>query len=280
MTDTMTDVSRLFRPEAPLVLIGCGRMAGALLARWRSCGLDRAAVRVVDPAGAPEGIAGVSCVAELPDRAAGLLVLAVKPQSLAAVAPAIRQQWPEPVPLVSILAGTPLAALERQLGPRPLIRAMPNIPAQVGAGLTAFIANSSGQRHSDAVRALFASAGAVLPLQDEEAMDVVTAVSGSGPAYLFHVAEALAAAARTAGLDAASAALLARQTVVGSARLLEQDERTFQALRAEVTSPGGTTAAGLAVLMDEDRLENLMTETVAAAAARSRALGQEGAGGT
>lgn len=263
-----------FSQDRPLTLIGCGRMGGALLSRWRAAGLADDAVCIVRPGGPVDGLAWYAAAAELPSPVRGTVLLAVKPQKLSAVAPALRDRLGPDTPVISILAGTPLARLDQALGPRPIVRAMPNTPAAVGAGMTALIGPDAGGAMA-AAEALFGAVGHHVRLTDEAQMDAVTALSGSGPAYVFHMVEALVAAAQAEGVPRDQAALLARQTVIGAGALMAADPRPADALRAEVTSPGGTTQAGLAPLMGEDGLTQLMTKALTAAAARSRALGQE-----
>ncbi|MEZ5838911.1 MAG: pyrroline-5-carboxylate reductase [Hyphomicrobiales bacterium] len=264
----------------PLVLVGAGKMGGAMLAGWLDCGLDASGVTVVDPAPPAEmaslietlGIRHVTSPDGLASPA--VLVLAVKPQMMAAVLPTIAPiVGPETV-VVSVAAGTQLATLHGALGPAPaIIRAMPNTPAQVGRGMTVGCAGpevTPAQR--DIVTRLLEAVGDVAWIADESDMDAVTAVSGSGPAYVFLLAECLAAAGEAAGLSPELATQLARTTVAGAGELLARSHETSETLRRNVTSPGGTTAAALAVLMAEAGVPDLMRRAVAAAADRSREL--------
>ncbi|MBB4211946.1 pyrroline-5-carboxylate reductase [Rhodothalassium salexigens DSM 2132] len=289
----------LITPERPLALVGCGRMGGAMLAGWRQAGLADRAVRVVTrPAspgaasaggassagdalsagGAGEALAGVPVLAgaaALAGQRPSLVVLAVKPQQLAGLGPDLAAALDARVPVISVLAGVPLAGLAAALGDRPLIRAMPNTPAAIGRGVTSMVANAAGAPWLDRARTLLGVLGSVVVLAAEEQMDAATALAGSGPAYVFHLVEALAAAGVAEGLPEATARALARATVAGAGALLDADDRDAAALRQAVTSPGGTTQAGLDVLMRPAGLTTLMAETVHAATARSRALGRE-----
>jgi pyrroline-5-carboxylate reductase len=272
-----------------LWLVGCGAMGGALLARWRACGLADSAVTVIDPAprGLPAGFGG-AVVADA-GAAAGIapaptmLVLGVKPQLLPAVAPALGAA--AGTLLLSMLAGVRLSTLGTHFPQARLARMMPNTPARIGQGVTALFAPGLGAEDRAACGWVADAAGVTVWLDREEQFDAVTALSGSGPAYLFRFVEALSAAGEAAGLPAAIAARLALQTVAGAAELARGSTRAPAELRADVTSPNGTTAAGLVVLDGQGELSGLLTRTVAAAAERSRALAAEaersmGEGGT
>ena len=250
---------------APIWLLGCGNMGGALLARWRA--EDMGPVAVIDPA-VPGG--------EMPTEGGSgkggpdVLVLAVKPQVWrAAVAPLVARTGPLTL-VVSVMAGVTTAELASVFPGAAIIRAMPNTPAAIGQGVTALF-TTAGDLAEGAAEALFSAAGATVWLEDEADFDAVTAVSGSGPAYVFAFIEALAAAGAAAGLEPGLAARLARATVTGAAALAALDATPASALRERVTSPGGTTAAGLAVLLPG--LTPLLEATVTAAATRSRELG-------
>ena len=244
---------------APIWLLGCGNMGGALLARWRA--EDMGPVAVIDPA-VPGG--------DMPtDGRPDVLVLAVKPQVWrAAAAPLVASTGPLTL-VVSVMAGVTTADIASVFAGSAIIRAMPNTPAAIGQGVTALF-TTAGDLAEGAAEALFSAAGATVWLEDEADFDAVTAVSGSGPAYVFAFVEALAAAGAAAGLDPGLAARLARATVTGAAALAALDATPAADLRARVTSPGGTTAAGLAVLVPG--LDPLLEATVRAAAARSRQL--------
>jgi pyrroline-5-carboxylate reductase len=269
---------------APLVLLGAGRMGGAMLQGWLDRGLRPGDVTVVDPGldvmrRADLETVGVRVLGNAGDAVAGIaprvLLLAVKPQIMADVlARCAALAGPDTI-VVSIAAGVRLATLEAAFRPRQaVVRAMPNTPAQIGQGMTVAVGNSrfdeGGRR---AVHALLSAVGDVAWIEDDALMDAVTAVSGSGPAYVFLLAECLAAAGRAAGLPDDLAEHLARRTVAGGGALLAASDAPAAKLREDVTSPGGTTAAALRVLMAEGRMEALMTAAVAAAKARSIELG-------
>ncbi len=268
----MTDISEL--NGRGLVLIGCGRMGGALLEGWLARGLRPDAVHVVDPnPRADLGARGVSVNGDLPGDPA-VLVIAVKPQMMADVLP--RLSVGAGTLVVSVAAGVTIAAYERAFPASPIVRAMPNTPAAIGQGITAIVGNGrAGPAQLTLAEALMSAVGRVVRLQAEDQMDAVTAVSGSGPAYVFHMIEAMAEAGRAEGLPADLALELARATVAGAGALAVAEDADPAVLRENVTSPGGTTAAGLAQLMDAEKgLPPLMRRTVAAAAARGRELGK------
>lgn len=262
-----------------VVLLGCGKMGGAMLDGWLAAGLPPAAVTVIDPAPSDfvRAVAarGGAIAAAAPADAAAV-VLAVKPQMMDEALPAVAPLAGRAALLLSIAAGLPLGWFAARLGPAaPLVRAMPNTPSAVGCGITALIANDAGAPALPLAEALAGAVGETVRLQDEAQMDAVTAVSGSGPAYVFHMIEALAAAAEAEGLPPDLAMRLARATVCGAGELARRSADGAATLRLNVTSPGGTTAAGLEALMDAgEGLTPLMRRTVAAAAARSRALGR------
>ncbi|MEI6485902.1 MAG: pyrroline-5-carboxylate reductase [Sphingomonadales bacterium] len=255
--------------NSPIWLIGCGNMGGALLRRWLAEELGP--VTVIDPA-ARNLPPGVEALPRPPaEGKPDIVVLAVKPQAWhQAVLPLAGRLGPLTL-VISVMAGVSTADLARLFPGAGIVRAMPNTPAAVGHGATALFTRD-GDIVQGAAEALFQPVGQTIWLSDEAQFDAVTGVSGSGPAYVFHFIEALAAAGEAAGLDPAMAMRLARQTVIGAAALAATDGTTPAAtLRERVTSPGGTTAAGLALLMPG--LTPLLTDVVAAAAARSRELG-------
>ncbi len=250
-----------------LWLAGCGNMGGALLSRWLACGLPADRVTVIDPAAtAPDG---VRIVSEPEGEAPRVLVLAVKPQMFDAAAALLAPRLGRETLVISILAGTRLDRLRGRFGDR-VIRAMPNTPARVGKGVTALFGPVSAEDRALA-DALMAAAGRTVWLDEEEQFDAVTGLSGSGPAYVYAFIESLAAAGVAAGLPESTAATLALDTVIGAAALADGSDEPPAALRAQVTSPKGTTQAGLDVLRAP--LDELLARTVAAAAARSRELG-------
>jgi pyrroline-5-carboxylate reductase len=266
----------------PLVLVGCGKMGGALLHGWLRRGLAPADAFVVEPdAGTRERVRakhGVHALAAAESLPAGLqpraLVFAVKPQAMAGVLPGYRGLVGRGGVLLSIAAGTAIARFEAAFGPRtPIVRAMPNTPAAIGQGVTALCANGHvvpAQRQL--CSALMAAVGAVHWIDDEEQMHAITAMSGGGPAYVFLLIETLAKAGVASGLPVDLAWALARATVAGSGALAASSEEPVEMLRRNVTSPGGTTQAALAVLMAADGIQPLFDRAIAAGAQRSREL--------
>ncbi len=260
-----------------LVLAGAGKMGGAMLEGWLARGLPPKAVVVLDPQPSKPIRAlarrGVRINPKGDIGQAAVLVAAVKPQVAPDALPALARLVGPKTLVVSIMAGKPLAFLEGALPACPAVRAMPNTPAAIGRGITVAVGN---RRVSPAAKKiaheLLAASGAVEWIKDESLMDAVTAVSGSGPAYVFLLAETLARAGVAAGLPARLADTLARATVAGSGELLYRSDLDAATLRQNVTSPGGTTAAALEVLMARDGLDPLMTKAVAAAARRGREL--------
>ena len=258
-----------------LVLLGCGKMGSAMLQGWLEGGLPPQAVSVLDPNPSEwlQGT-GVTVNGDLPERPA-VVIIAVKPQMMGEALPRLQAYGNSSTVFVSIAAGTPISAFEAALGDQsPVIRAMPNTPAAVGRGITAIIGNAhASAADMDMAEELLKAVGQVVRLEDEDQMDAVTALSGSGPAYVFHMIECLASAGEAQGLAPALAMQLAKATVAGAGALAEAAEETPEQLRINVTSPNGTTQAGLAVLMDTgDGLPPLMIRTVGAAADRSREL--------
>lgn len=266
----------------PLLLLGAGKMGGALLAGWLEQGLPAAGIVAVDPNPSPEmrdflERQGVRHETEIPlDFAPAVAVVAVKPQSMGAALPRLVAALTPETIVVSIAAGTTIATFEQALGARPVVRAMPNTPAQVGRGVTVLVANDRADAKARAIAtALLEAVGIAEWVEDEVLIDAVTAVSGGGPAYVFLLVETLAAAAIKAGLPAELAVRIARGTVAGSGELLARASEEAAVLRRNVTSPGGTTAAALGVLMGPDGnggLFPLMEQAIAAATARSREL--------
>ena len=261
-----------------LILVGAGKMGGALLEGWLRCGLDTKRVAVLEPQPAPQIASltndGVRLNPEartLADAAA--IVIAVKPQIAAEALPPLAPMVGAATVVVSIMAGRTIDFIAGALNkPCAVVRAMPNTPAAIGRGITVAVARGANAAQRGLADRLLAATGSVEWTEAEALMDAVTAVSGSGPAYVFLLAEALAAAGIEAGLPAALAARLARETVAGSGELLHRSELDAATLRQNVTSPGGTTAAALDVLMGRDGLTALMTKAVAAATKRSRRL--------
>ncbi|TNF20277.1 MAG: pyrroline-5-carboxylate reductase [Rhodobacteraceae bacterium] len=262
-----------------LVLLGCGKMGSAMLQGWLADGLPPEAVHVIDPQPSDWLRAtGVHINMALP-AAPAIVLIAVKPQMMGDALPAIQALARGESLFVSVAAGVTLARFEAVLGAdSPIIRAMPNTPAAVGRGITALIGNA---RVSEAQMALaeglLQAVGQTVRLADEAQMDAVTGVSGSGPAYVFHLIETLAAAGEAQGLPADLAMTLARATVGGAGVLAETAEESPAQLRINVTSPNGTTQAALEVLMDEETgFPALLRRAVKAATERSRELSHGG----
>ena len=266
-----------------VLLIGAGRMGGALIRGWIAA-KSFSAIHVVEPLPSDEVKAAVAehaihlhaafAAEELPSLSA--VVLAVKPQVLKGETALLAALGRTGALVLSIAAGITTERLTAGLGPRArLVRAMPNTPGAIGQGITVLYgAGTLSDTDRALAEALMASLGETLWLTDEALMDAVTAVSGSGPAYVFLLVEALTEAARAEGLDAATAERLARATIAGSGALLAAGARPAADLRKDVTSPGGTTEAALEHLMAPDGLIALMRRAVAAATARGRALGK------
>lgn len=268
----MDDVAR-----RGLVLLGCGKMGSAMLQGWLKGGLPPASIWVLDPHPSDWLKAqDVHLNADLPAGPA-IVLIAVKPQMMADALPQLAAMGNGSVLFLSVAAGTTIAHYESVLGPgTPIIRAMPNTPAAIGRGITAITGNRGAtEAHLALAETLLSAVGQVVRLEGEHQMDAVTAVSGSGPAYVFHLIETLAAAGEAEGLPPALSLQLARATVAGAGALAEQADETPGQLRVNVTSPAGTTAAALEVLMDEARgFPALLKRAVKAAADRGRELGK------
>ncbi|NKC22841.1 pyrroline-5-carboxylate reductase [Ochrobactrum oryzae] len=265
-----------------VILVGCGNMGFAMLKGWLDSGILNAKdVYVVEPTEALReraAGAGVHAYADadaLPDDLKPRMVLvAVKPQVMAQVLPAYARFAPAAT-FVSVAAGIPVSVLKASLDPMQPLRCMPNTPAAIGKGMLVTFKNANVTDDNEAfVARLLATSGKVASVNDEALMDAVTAVSGSGPAYVFHFIEALTDAGVAAGLPQETAALLAMQTVMGAGALADASTDTPSKLREQVTSPNGTTAAALDVLMGGDRLRKLVAEAVEAARKRSVELGK------
>ncbi|MDO9526544.1 MAG: pyrroline-5-carboxylate reductase [Gemmobacter sp.] len=260
-----------------LVLLGCGKMGSALLQGWLAQGLDPKAVFVMDPAPS-DWVRAQGVHVNAPPPVSPLVILvAVKPQMMGAALPALQGFGGSDTLILTVAAGTRMGAYEQVFGAdTPVIRSMPNTPAAVGRGITAICGNAHATpAQMDLAEALLSSVGQVVRLEGEHQMDAVTGLSGSGPAYVFHLIEAMAAAGEAEGLAPDLAMQLARATVCGAGELAYQATESAAQLRINVTSPGGTTAAGLAVLMDETTgFPMLLRRAVKAATNRGRELGQ------
>ena len=268
------------RHIGPVMLVGAGKMGLALARGWLDAGLPPNHLLLVDPAPSPaaQQLAedfGLNLNTDASGLLPNVLVLAVKPQVMDPVMESLLPIIGSHTLAISIAAGIDIARLSRGLDMGRVIRTMPNTPAQIGKGITGAVAGAEvSAEDREVAEALLRAAGPVVWFEDESQLDAVTAVSGSGPAYVFHLVEALAEAARRQGLPDAIAEQLARQTVIGSAALLEADPAPPAVLRQNVTSPNGTTQAGLAVLMGEPGLVDLIDRTVDAARKRSEELGR------
>jgi pyrroline-5-carboxylate reductase len=265
-----------------VLLIGAGRMGGALIQGWLAANRF-SAIHAVEPypSDTLKALAGAGAITLHDSFEAGSLpldaaVLAVKPQVLKGETALLQNLGKTRALVLSIAAGVTTGFLSAGLGPDArLVRAMPNTPGAIGQGITVLYADAKlGAADRALAQMLMASLGETLWLADETLMDAVTAVSGSGPAYVFLMAEALAEAGRAQGLDAATADRLARATVSGAGALLAADTRAAAALRKEVTSPGGTTEAALDVLMAPEGLRDLMGRAIQAATMRGKQLGK------
>ncbi len=263
-----------------LLLVGGGKMGSALLSGWLTRGFAAHDIRVIEPnadaaqAYAKSGVAIAASPLDIPAAARPETVLfAVKPQVMDSVVPAYRR-FADGTLFVSIAAGKPIAFFEKHLGQgAAVVRVMPNTPAAVGRGMSVAVANGGVSKTQRArAQSLLEAVGEVSWVEDEALIDAVTAVSGSGPAYVFLLVECMAEAGVAAGLAPDLAMQLARATVAGSGELLHQAHEDAATLRKNVTSPGGTTEAALKVLMGEPGMKDLMIRAIEAAARRSREL--------
>jgi pyrroline-5-carboxylate reductase len=277
MSSSVAAAQPLAQIQDTIVLAGAGKMGSAMLSGWLAQGLDARRVAVIEPNPSDDIGALVSKGMALnpsPKQigAVATLVIALKPQTFGEAGLMLKPFVGPSTLLVSIMAGTTIASISYACGGS-VVRAMPNTPAAIGRGITVAVAArnvSAAQR--GVADALLRATGSVEWVDDENLMDAVTAVSGSGPAYIFLLAEELARAGVAAGLPADLATRLARETVAGSGELLHRSDAPSATLRQNVTSPGGTTAAALEVLMGPDGMQSLLTRAVAAATRRSKEL--------
>lgn len=257
-----------------IVLAGAGKMGGAMLAGWLAQGIDPKLVAAIEPHPSAELQAMVKRSVRLNPppadvSAVAALVIALKPQMFRDAKAMLRSFTGPSTLVISMMAGATIASISEVCGGA-VVRAMSNTPAAVGRGITVAVAASNVSDEQRAISdALLHAVGSVEWIGDEKLMDAITAVSGSGPAYVFLLAEELARAGVEAGLPAELATRLARETVSGSGELLHRSELSSATLRQNVTSPGGTTAAALEVLMGADGFRPLLTRAVAAATKRS-----------
>ena len=265
--------------SGPIILIGAGNMGGAMAAGWVKSGIPGSQIIAADP-NPPEamkarlGASGIQFAAGAPEGVtARVIFVAVKPQVMDKVLPAYRTLIGEDTVVVSIAAGKTLSFLEEHLGQAPMVRAMPNTPAMIGRGVTgAFANNLVSEEQRALVHSLLEVSGPVEWVETEALIDAVTALSGSGPAYVFHLVECMAEAGRKLGLQADLAMRLARATVSGAGELLHQSPDEAAQLRKNVTSPGGTTAAALEVLMADNGMQPLFDKAIKAARDRAQEL--------
>ena len=281
----MTDLQTAERLTRPLVLVGCGKMGGAMLDGWLKSGIAGGGVHIVDPGGAApfKGRDGVTIVADAADLPDGLdpevVIFAVKPQQMDDTVPAYTRFVGGDCFFLSVAAGRTIAYFEDKLsgdreGNPAVVRAMPNTPAAIGQGITVACPNAAcTEAQADMAETLLRAVGEAARVEDESLLDAVTALSGGGPAYTFLLVETMAKAGIAAGLPEELSARLALVTVAGAGQLALSSEDDPAQLRKNVTSPGGTTQQALAVLMDEeDGLESLMRRAIAAATKRSKEL--------
>jgi pyrroline-5-carboxylate reductase len=277
MSSSVSTASPLAHVKGTILLAGAGKMGGAMLSGWLARGLDARGVAVIEPQPSAEIGALVASGVRLNPAPKELgvvatLVVALKPQSFRQAGAMLKSFTGASTLVVSIMAGTTIASIGEICGGS-VVRAMPNTPAAIGRGITVAVAAANVSAAQRAVAdALLCATGSVEWIGDENLMDAVTAVSGSGPAYIFLLAEELARAGVEAGLPVELATRLARETVAGSGELLHRSELAPATLRQNVTSPGGTTAAALEVLMGPDGMQSLLTRAVIAATRRSKEL--------
>jgi len=263
----------------PVVLVGAGKMGLALARGWIAGGLPPGQLVLVDPFAGDAARKfsddnGVRLLKSAENVLTHVLVLAVKPQSMLEAMSQVLPSVGMHTLVLSIAAGVPLRTLSAGLDTDRVVRCMPNTPAQVGKGITGAVGLHITDADRDLTESLLGAAGELVWFEEESKLDAVTAVSGSGPAYAFYLVEALAVAGMRQGLEPGQAMQLARQTVIGAASLMEADSQSVSILRENVTSPKGTTAAALAVLMAPDGLEALMDRAVLAARLRDDELGR------
>lgn len=262
-------------------VVGPGKMAMALVRGWLASGFPADNIVLVHPSPSDKtkefaADVGLRLVAELSKGEADFIMLAVKPYKMVEIMQGLRAQITPQTVVFSVAAGTSLATMQDALGSDRVIRTMPNTPSQVGKGVTGVVAGPGvSDEDCQAVDGLLSASGLVVWLDDEADIDALTSLSGSGPAYVFHLVEAMAAAGVAQGLPEEAAMVLARQTIVGAAALMEADPTDVSTLRENVTSPKGVTFEALKILMDQDTgMTPLLTRAMSAAKKRSRELGE------
>lgn len=247
-------------------MIGCGKMGGALLGRWTT--KTPHTITIVDPAlqAAPPNATLRQSIEGLEGNKFDIIVIAIKPQLIDVVLPAYRDYIAKDGCFVSIAAGYSVASIEKLIGPQPIIRIMPNLPAQIGRGVSALYVNEHCRKaHIEKARVLTDAAGYTLLVDSEDAIDKVTAVAGSGPGYAFEIARCWMKAAQELGFSAQESRELVLNTLVGSIEMALQSEQSMDELRDSVTSKAGTTEAGLKALNNDGQLAELLNSTVVAA---------------
>lgn len=277
-----SDLSNLLNAQT-LLLVGGGRMGMALMHGWLNAGLQASQILVQEPT--PSDALKAANVTLNPsdeqvnENPPAIVVLAVKPQMIEAVLPSLAPLVPQGAMVLSLMAGVPIKTMAHLLGDKlAYVRTMPNTPASIGKGMTGLFADARvSDEQKKAASALLGAVGQTAWLDSEKMIDAVTAVSGSGPAYVFHLVEAMQAAGMSLGLPEAMSRQLAAQTIIGAAAMLDEEAADAAQLRRNVTSPGGTTEAALDVLMSEQGLSDLMRRAVQAAAMRAQELAQIGA---
>lgn len=261
-----------------LVLVGAGKMGSAMLEGWLARGLNPRKVTLIEPQPVKAMKAltrrGLKLNPKGKAQTAGVVVIAVKPQIAPEALPAIAPYVGKTTLVLSIMAGRTIGFLEKSLPPgAAVVRSIPNTPAAIGRGISVAVVNAHvSARQRKQATDLLSAIGAVEWVSDEGLMDAVTATSGSGPAYVFLLAEAMTQAAIASGLPADLAGKLARETVAGAGELMRRSELDPATLRQNVTSPGGTTAAALEVLMGPGGFDTLLTKAIAAATRRGGEL--------
>ncbi len=263
-----------------ILLVGAGKMGGAMLGAWTKD--PSLSITILDPGLTPyikdalkHGASYIQSAEHVPADI-DAVILAIKPQMFETVAPILSGSLNENALIVSILAGTSLESLEAHFATNPIIRAMPNTPAAIGRGITAITGNTAASKqHLNDAKQLLSACGSVIAVENETLIDSVTAISGSGPAYVFYLVEALTSAAIDLGLDSQDAESFARQMVIGAGALLEASDESADQLRKNVTSPNGTTQAALDVLMASNGLKPLIEATTQAAFKRAQELAKD-----
>lgn len=278
-----SDLSHMLK-EQTLLLVGGGKMGLALMQGWIAAGLQPGQIMVQEPSPSEALVAaGVTLNPDadlLAARAPDIVVLAVKPQMIEAVLPPLSQGLRHGALILSLMAGVPVKTMVQLLGQNgAYVRTMPNTPASIGKGMTGLYADANVSNEQKQIAdALLSAVGHTVWLDTEKMIDAVTAISGSGPAYVFHLVEALQAAGQSLGLPDDMSRQLAMQTVIGAAAMLDEAGAEAAVLRRNVTSPGGTTEAALDVLMSEQGLSDLMRRAAQAASNRAQELAQIGSG--